>query len=169
MSTRLVAAMIVILGAGTGAIAAEADDPYAKEKAVYYSKEVLRGALAVIAQMQEAELRAFTNYLAECGDEGSTEVAKHACNAAKEKYEIEFGTGTDALGHTRPLDDFIYARHMIFIRLPSEQLPYADKLPCAGMSNAEASSDCTLKTVRVISALDQAAHDRFQSLKALQK
>ncbi len=168
MSTRLVAAMIAILGAGTGAIAAEADDPYAKEKAVYYSKEVLGGALAVIAQMQEPELRVFTNYLAECDDEGSSEVAKHACNAAKEEYEIEFGTY--APGHTRPLDDLINARDMLFIlRLPI----YADKLPCspygAGMSNTEAYVNCKRETVRVISALDHAVHDRFQSLKALQK
>jgi hypothetical protein len=169
MSTRLAAAMIVILGVSGDAVAGETDDPYAKDKATYYGKEVLDGALAIIAQMKEPELRAFTNYLAECVDEGNTEIANHACEAAMEKYEIEFGSYLR--GHTRPLDDLIYARALLFIRLPKDRTPHPDKLPCLGLNinDAEANVACTMQTVRVITALYNAAHDRFQILKAQQK
>jgi hypothetical protein len=164
-----VTALIAACSAAVGAMAADPGDPYAKEKATSYSKENLDSAIATIAQMGEKELRAFTDYLAECGDDGGTEVAKHACNVAMDKYEIEFGTVESK--HGRSLDGIIYARNLLFIGLPEEKahLIVIGALPCFHTSNAKELEECTIRTTAVISALEEAAHDRFSALKSTRR
>ena len=117
-------------------------------KAVFYSDIVLRGAIENIGRMQEAELRAFTHYLAECA-ETTTPYGKHGCAAASSAYEIEFGD-------KRPLDDMIYARDIMH-SLPPAQLTARDIV------------DTSVAYGKIVAALEQASSNWFRALKAARK
>jgi hypothetical protein len=146
MFTRGSAAMITMFAAATVAFA----EPY-DAKEIFYSDSVLRSALEDIAQMQEAELRAFTHYLSECSDESLDASSRHACTAAQATYEIEFG-------NKRALD------HLIFAKSTLSQLP-----PDVKMKDPTQEANAAIKYAKIISALEQAARGRFRSLKASQK
>jgi hypothetical protein len=81
-SLRGVAAIVGALAGATGAVAASVSDPYASAKESYYNERLLHVALGSIAQMQEPELRVFTRYLAECGDDETSDVGKSSANTA---------------------------------------------------------------------------------------
>ena len=119
-------------------------------KAIFYNETVLRGAVAVIAQMTESELRAFTHYLSECQDEREG-FGKHACLAAEGTYEIEYGT-------KRPLDDLIYARS-VMLDLPDD----------VNINDAANLADTAIKYGKVIGGLEDAAKARFRILKTSAK
>ncbi len=145
MANRCAAAMIALL-AGLAPATAEPSNP----KATFYSEKILRSALADIAQMSEAELRAFIHYLAECQDDRD-DAGKHACRAAQTSYEIEYG-------NKRALDDLIFARSML------TELP-----PDIDLKDPVQLADAAIKHANVITALQESARARFRSLKASQQ
>jgi hypothetical protein len=68
---------------------------------IFYDDGVLSAAVGNIASMDKEELDAFANFIAACTDELSdNEIIQHDCNAAREKYRIEFS-------RDRPLDRLI--------------------------------------------------------------
>jgi hypothetical protein len=162
-----IAAMLIIFGVGTEATAGPTDDPFAKDKSVFYSDKVLHGALNDIAQMQEPELRAFARYLAECDDQGESDVAKHGCSAALMNYEVEFGASS--LAHARFLDDLVYARASLAARSPSEKARDVNVNNMNVNDMGQKFAEQAAKDAKVFSALQEATRDRFRSLKALQR
>jgi hypothetical protein len=73
-------------------------------------------------------------------------------------YEIEFGSGF-TVGHTRPLDDLIYARDTLEGRLLDLQA--RDPRPT--------DLDSVLKVSKIPATLEEAAHNRFVSLRSERK
>jgi hypothetical protein len=140
------AALITTLVGATVAFAGPYD-----AKAIFYSDSVLRNAIENIAQMREPELRAFTRYLSECSDESLEASSRHACKAAQAAYEIEFGD-------KRALDDLIIAKS-ILSQLPSD----------VNMNDPTQVASAAVKYSKVVAALEQAARDRFRSLKGSPK
>ena len=129
-----------------GSATAEGYNP----QATFYNETVLRGAVADIAQMTDPELRAFTHYLSECQDERDG-FGKHACLAAEDAYEIEYGD-------KRQLDHLTYARAML------NDLP-----PDVNINDASKLADDAIKYAKVITVLTDAARTRFRSLRTSQK
>lgn len=165
LCTAMVLATAVIMDCPEAAVG-QAIDPYAVPKSVYHSEKVLRDALANIAQMQEPELRAFTHYLAECSDNEDTDVSKHACAAALTSYHIEFGSF--GLNHERPLDQLISVRSSLVERRPEEKA--RDVHPTGSLEDqSKELADWAIKESKIPYALEEAAHDRFRSLKSVQK
>ena len=148
MFLRFVAVLLVTLVA----VVAASAQPY-DPKAVFYSDNVLRRALADIAQMQDSELRSFTHYLAEC-QETADAVSKHFCAAAQAAYRIEFGT-------KRALDDMIVARSIL------DQL--SQTTPDPDLKDPVKVANAAIKISRILMSLEQAAADRFRELKATRK
>jgi hypothetical protein len=140
------AATMISLFAFTAAFA----EPY-DPKAVYYSDAVLRKAVENIAQMQEAELRAFVHYLAECGDDPTDPASKHSCYSAQTAYEVEFG-------NKRPLDDLIWAKSFLL------QAP-----PDTRATDPVEISNAAIRYAKIPGALDRAAQERYRSLKSSAK
>lgn len=145
---RCIVATITVL---FGAIAVAAEPSKSDPQTTFYSDKVLRNALADIGQMPEAELRAFTHYLAECQSNSLDASNMHPCAAAQTAYEIEYR-------NNRALDDLIIARSTLSALSPDAQ-----------GKNVMQLADAAAKYAKIISALEDAAHDRFRSLKASQK
>lgn len=140
-------------------VQAEGADPFAKQKAIFHNVNVLKGAVEKIGQMQEPELRAFARYLAECNDQGISDVSKHACDAALKSYQIEFGSD----GANTPLEALIFARATLDGRPPQEM---ARDMPNLNDPDAAKKSvDAIFVDVKIISAIENAVRARFYSLR----
>ena len=150
MKPRLAGMIVaVVLMAGS---AEAAYDP----KATLFNEKVLQGALMDVAKMPEAELRAFTRYLAEC-EKDSSDVGEHACAVAYGLYRIEFGAeGTGG----RPLDDLLNAR------ADEESVGDMD----VRMGRRTPADVVDVKTmareVGILAKLEAAARARFRALRA---
>jgi hypothetical protein len=167
LAQAILAAMLVICPPEV-ASAASPSDP----DAVFFSEDVLQGALKDIAKMQEAELRAFTHYLAECNrlDVPNSE-PEHGCDAAYVSYKIEFGE--TKLGKTRPIDDILAARVLRVVLLHLEQTLHSAQSQLGKQVVPDRSPLDDLKKATqagvVLSMLEDGARARFHALRAGQK
>jgi hypothetical protein len=85
--------------------------PFEPGAAVFYSDDVVRGALSDIAKMQEPELRASARYLAECNERAADPVFEHSCKVAYNAYRLEFAELEP--DRMRQVDQLIVAREVI--------------------------------------------------------
>jgi hypothetical protein len=146
---KLAFATVVVLQAPAAAQPYDPKDP----RTILYSDTILRKAVADVAQMQEPELRAFAHYLAECSIDGPDDVSKHFCAAAMSAYEIEFGSDNAK----RTLDSMIYAR--------SGLKAWDTAHPDPGRFTTAKIVDESVKFAKTITALEEAARDRFRALR----
>src|SRR5207248_1225401 len=116
---------VVGAGAAISPAHSESSDPFSKEKSIYFSDKVLHDAMVDISSMGTSELRSFSHYIAECSDEGITDTAQHACNAAETAYDLEFSQFVGG-NPVRSLDQFIIARSALLHRPLSYKVKDAD-------------------------------------------
>jgi hypothetical protein len=159
LRTSLVGTILTI---NSGHTPAQQPDPFAQQKATFYSADILQGATQDISQMSEPELRSFVHYLSECEDEGSGDVALHECIVAEQEYTLEYAQLSKGK-YLRPIDKFMSARSMLINR------PATEKIRDDDFADVNKMIEQTTRYARIVSAIDDAARARFLVLKASKK
>jgi hypothetical protein len=123
----------------------------AAKEAVIYDESVVQKAVEDIGKMQEAELRSFMHYLAECSDEPIAEPSLHFCNSATEYYQIEFY-------NNRAVDMWIINRSGL-MNLPLKFKGHEGETVQEG-------AEWNAKYGKIVAAIEQAVRDRLHTLKS---
>jgi len=130
-------------------------DVFASEKATYYNLDVLHAVVDDISNMKEPELRSFSRYIEECVDNEIDDVAKHACVAAQESYNLEFSQILSGK-YIRALDQFMAARRLLMERPASTKVRDA--------SGLEGIVDMSVKEAKIWTAIEDAVRARYHIL-----